>query len=448
MLFSLDPASVAGATRPILWNIGAPMVVWLYAGSAIGAGVCVWGFLRRMRLWRLGAPDPRLDAWPARLRRALLDALVQRKVVREPAGGLPHALLFFGFAVLVLATAILMLHQDFGVHIMRGRLYLWFQSLVANVLGFLALLAVVFAAVRRYILRPPGLEQREPENALILTGLFLLLATGFAISGLRMVETADPWARWRPVAQGTGQALAALLPAGSLPVVHKALWLTHATLWMGLLAALPFTKLGHIVVAPLALYFGNLRRGTDLPRIDFEADEPVLGVRDVFDLTWKQLLELDACTECGRCERACPAHAAGFEISPKRLVLDLREHVRSSAKDLLAVQATRRADPARFQELKAELPHLAGQVLAQQAIWACTTCRGCEAACPVGIEHVRLILRLRQNLAMEQAELPDGLAQLPRQIEVREHPFCGVPVDRDAWFVTAAPAGSGEEVHA
>jgi len=440
-----DPTAIAGATRPVLWNITPAMVVWLYASSAIGLGVFAWGIARRVRVWRIGLPERRTDQWRRRVRRLGLDALAQRKVLRELGGGLPHALLFFGFLALIVATTVLMVHQDFGLHIMIGRYYLWFQSLAANVLGLFALLALLAAAARRYLLRPQGLERREPQDGLLLAALFLLLATGFAVSGLRIVLSGDPWAAWRPVARATGQALAAVLPASSLAGMHRVLWLTHVTLWVGVLAAWPFTKLGHAVFAPLALYFGSLERAPELPRIDFEADKPALGAKDPFDLTWKQLLDLDACTECGRCERACPARTAGFAISPKRMVLALRDHVRANAASLLAAHALWRTDPARFQQLRAEMPVLAGVVIAGDAIWACTTCRGCEAACPVGIEHMRLMVQLRQNLAMEQAAMPDGIAQLPRQLELREHPFCGVPIDRHAWFAPAL-TGGGREV--
>jgi len=452
MLAVLDAAAQAQATRPILWNIPLAMVVWMYTGAALALGVCLWGFARRARLWRAGVPEPRTDHWPRRLRRVALDALAQRAVVRAPGAGVPHALLYLGFLVLLAATSVVLLQMDLGLPVMHGGLYLWLQSLATNLFGGLALLGLVVLALRRYACPATLVERREPEDALLLSGLFLLLASGFAVSGLRMVATADPWAHWRPLGWATGRALAAVLPAGSLATVHRWTWLLHVTLWSALLALLPWTRLRHLVITPLAQFFGTIDRRQELPRIDFEAiaageGPDVLGVRTALELSRKQLLELDACTGCGRCERNCPARTAGFPLSPRRLIADIRDHVQQRREVILAAGAARRrGDAAELERLRGELPSLDGEIVADQAFWACTTCRSCEQVCPAGIEHVRLILQLRQNAAMEKGELPDGLAALPRQLELREHPFCGVPVDRHAWFAEQpgrVPAGAG-----
>lgn len=442
-------SAVGSATRPVLWNVTTPMVVWMYAGALLALAVFAWGLWRHVSLWRAGVPEPRGDRRGRRLARVAVDAVAQRALLREPGPGLPHALLFFGFLVLLAATVVVLLQMDLGLPVMQGGLYLWLLSLGTNVFGALALLAVALVAGRRYLLRPAGLERREPADALILAGLFLLLLSGFVVSGLRLVATADPWAHWRPVGWATGRLLAAVLPPAALPPLHRWCWLFHVTLFIALLGLLPWTRLRHMLTTPLAQWFGAIGRAQTLPRIDFEAvaageGPDVLGVRTALELSWKQLLELDACTGCGRCERACPAQAAGFPLSPRRLIADIREHVHSRRSVLLAGGAARRrADAAELERLRGELPSLAGDVVAGQALWACTTCRACENACPAAIEHVRLILQLRQNLAMERGDLPDGLAALPRQLELREHPFCGVPVDRHAWFDEPGPAGSG-----
>jgi Fe-S oxidoreductase len=122
---------------------------------------------------------------------------------------------------------------------------------------------------------------------------------------------------------------------------------------------------------------------------------------------------LDACTECGRCEAVCPAHAAGKPLSPKRVVLDLRDAIRASGAG---------AGP------------LAGGVIRAETLWACTTCRACEEACPVAIEHVPLIVGLRQNLAMAQASVPQQVAELVTSLETVEHPYRGAASTRTSWL--------------
>ncbi len=448
MLAPIDGSALASATRPVLWNVPPALVVFMYASALAAALAFAWGLWRQVRLWRAGVPEARSDRPLLRLRRVAMDALAQRALVREPGPGLPHALLFLGFLVLLLATTVVLIEVDLGIPVLHGPFYLWL-SLATNVFGGLALVAVVIAAVRRYLLRPTGLERREPGDALVLAALFLLLLGGFVVSGLRIVATADPWSAWRPLGWATGRSLATLLPPASLPALHRWSWLFHVALFAGLLAVLPWTRLRHLVTTPLAQWFAPLGRAQSLPRIDFDAvaagdGADVLGVRTALELSWKQLLEGDACTGCGRCERACPARAAGFPLSPRRLIADVRDHVRERRATLLAGGAARRrGDSAELERLRGELPSLAGQVVAGQALWACPTCRACEEVCPAGIEHVRLILQLRQNAAMEQGELPGTLAGLPRQLELREHPFCGVPVDRHAWFAPALVGGSG-----
>ncbi len=449
MPVAIVASTVAPATRPVLWNVTTPMVVFMYASAVVALAFFAWGLWRHVRLWRAGVPEARGDHPARRLGRVALDGLAQRALLREPGPGIPHALLFLGFLVLLAATTVVLLQADLGLPVMHGPLYLWLMSLGTNVFGGLALVALAIAAVRRYLLRPGGLERREPADALILAGLFLLLLSGFVVSGLRMAATADPWARWRPLGWATGRLLATVLPPASIPALHRWSWLFHVTLFVVLLGLLPWTRLRHLLTTPLAQWFGALGRAQTLPRIDFEAvaageGPDVLGVRTALELSWKQLLELDACTGCGRCERACPARAAGFPISPRSLIADVRDNVHSRRAVILAAGAARRrGDAVELERLRGELPSLDGDIVAGQAFWACTTCRACENACPAAIEHVRLILQLRQNAAMEKGELPDGLAALPRQLELREHPFCGVPVDRHAWFNEPAPAGVG-----
>lgn len=446
VISSIGPTGVAAATRPFMWNVTLPMRVFMYAGMVVALAVFAWGVWLRVRVWRAGLPEVRTDRWRTRLRRVLVDAAGQRVVVRERAAGLAHAGVWAGFVVLFGATLIVMAEMDLAMPIAHGRLYLYFVSLGSNIFGAVALLGLAWLILRRYLLRPRGLERHEPADALLLAGLLLVLVTGFLLSALRLAATTDPWAAWRPVALMLSRSLTAVLPADALPALHRATWYSHVTLWYAVLALSPFTKLLHVGTAPLAIYFGNLRAGPDLPTIDFDDAEAteVLGVKSALDLTWKQLLDLDACVECGRCERACPAHVVGAPLSPKRVILSIRDSVRRSAPALLAARAAHRVGSAEREKLRDELPVLAGAVVGEDALWACTTCRACEAACPSGIEHVRLILQLRQNLAMEQAAMPDGIAQLPRQLELREHPFCGVPVDRRAWFAAAVPVADME----
>jgi len=413
-------SAVEAATRTVQWNVDGWMVGLMYASMAVALAVCAYGVWRRVRIWRLGRPVDRFDRPWRRLKRVLVDAVGQASVMRRPLPGLMHLLMYVGFLALFAATVVVFVHHDLGLPIMRGRFYLYFQSLFVNLAGALAMVGVGIAAARRYLARPPELERREPADGLVLLTFFMILATGFVVSGARIAATGDPWGAWRPVSRLTGLAIAAVVPEPEgLRAVHASTWVVHVLLWHAALAAAPFTKLFHVLSSTLSVYFSEQGAPSTIPALDFDAvdESAALGIGAPSDMTWKQLLELDACTECGRCEAVCPAWAEGKPLSPKRVILDLRDHLRERGED---------AAP------------LAGVVIRPETIWACTTCRACEEACPVGIEHVPLIVGLRRHLSMEQARAPDGVADLVSGLESRGHPFRGASSSRVDWFRSSA----------
>jgi Fe-S oxidoreductase/nitrate reductase gamma subunit len=403
----------ATATREVQWNVSDGLVVFLYASMAVALAVLAYGVWRRARVWRLGRPHPVRDHLGLRVRRVLA-GLAQVTVLRRTFPGVMHALVFYGFLVLFAATVMVFLYADLGVDgVFRGDVYLWFQSLTVDVFGILFLLGVGIACFRRYVVRPPYLVRHEPWDAVLLGTLFLIALTGFVLEGIRIEVTEDPWAWWSPGGNVVAHAISPLSDS-SLEDVFPWVWGLHLLLWHVLLASLPFTKALHWLTTPANLFFARPvgPRGVPMPT-DFEAEDVRLGITSAADMTWKQLFDLDACTECGRCTSVCPAHASGAALDPKRVILDLRDAIR-----------------ARGLEAKP----LAGEVVPYEALWACTTCRACEEICPAGIEHVPTILGLRQNLAMEHVRMPAGVAEVVANLEAREHPFRGATAGRRDWL--------------
>jgi ferredoxin/nitrate reductase gamma subunit len=447
-------AQAADATREVQWNVTPAMLVFLYGSMVLALLVAGWGTWQRVQVWRMGRPAHRWDRPWARAWRTLTQTLGQTRVLEEPAAGFAHALIFFGFLVLFAATVVVMLHHDLGLRIMQGRFYLFFQSLAVNVFGVLAVLGTGAALYRRYVRRPARFERARAGDFILLSGLLLLLCTGFVISGLRIAATDDPWGPWRPGGYAVAWVLEwASADAGLLIRLHAWTWTLHVATWHAMLAALPYSKLFHVVSATLSVYFSNSGPAGSPPLVDLNAADAhnPLGIGSPFDMTWKQLLELDACTECGRCQDVCPAWAEGKPLSPKRVILDIRDHVRANTRTLAAHHQARRrtsgesvattlsapgapAKQAQPDEQPLALAPLAGGVIREETLWACTTCGACEAACPVSIEHVSLIVQLRQHLVMERGEAPDGVAALARGLEARQHPFRGAGSDRTAWL--------------
>lgn len=399
----------------------------MYASMAVALCVFAYGVWRRLRIWRLGRRHVVWDHLGARFRR-LGAALLQATVLRRRFPGVMHALFFFGFLILFAATVMVFLDADLGLTgTYHGSFYRWFESLTVDLFGALFLLGLAIAAYRRYLVRPWHLERREPSDALLLGTLFLIGLTGFALEGTRIAVTHDSWRHWSPVGLGFSYAVGWIGRGG-----YPYLWAFHVLMWHVFLAAIPYTKALHWLTSPLNVFFARpvAPRGVPAPT-DFEAEPVRLGIGTPADMTWKQLFDLDACTECGRCTSVCPANAAGKPLSPKRVILDLRDAIRAHG---------------------AEATSLAGGVVPAEALWACTTCRACEEICPVGIEHVPTIVGLRQNLAMEQVVVPQGVAETVAQLEAREHPFRGASAGRTDWLEglavpTLADAGDVEVVY-
>src|SRR5262245_18020442 len=421
------------ATRPVLWNITD---VWvMHALIVVSVIVAGYGVYRRVAMWRRGTPANRFDRPAERFRMLLEHALGQRRTVREKYAGFFHTFIYAGFIILTTATTVVMLDYDFGLSIMRGAFYLYFQSFIVDVFGALALIGVGIAAARRLVIRPAKLVYTD-EALLILASIFLIALTGFLIEGWRIAATNDPWGAWSPLGHLVARASQALLSVDAMKTAHLVTWWAHAVLVFGFIAWAPYTKMIHALTAPLNIYAAGLEpSGAALKRLDFdrlaETGEP-MGVKTLAGFTWKDLLDLDACTECGRCTSVCPANTVGKELSPRDLILDLRNFARSDGDSVFAAPVANSVPAA-----------------ASERLWQCTTCGACMEACPVFIEQATKIVDLRRYLVMEESDFPDTMQEALTSLESRGHPFRGTQCSRLDWaeglnVKTAAEARDAE----
>lgn len=412
-------------TREIYWNIPALGVVVMYLLAAVALGIMAYGIWRHVRLWRRGRPAARLHPIGPRLRAVLVHVLAHGRLLTDRVAGAYHFALFWGFLFLLAGTTVVFIHQDFKIRIMQGPFYLYFQSLALDLAGLAAAVAVAVALIVRYLVKSARLRRGLLADALILWLFEAILITGFLIEGLRIAGTHDPWGPWSPVGYGIAAlAGAAGMTEAAVRVGHASLWWLHFVLSMAFIAYIPYSKLFHLVLAPVNTYLRPLENPAGVGLIDFEKTER-FGASAFPDLTWKDLFDLDVCTECGRCTAVCPANLTGKVLSPMHVVLDLRDEM------LRTNGETTRA--------------LGGEVVSPEALWACTTCMACMEACPVFIEHVPKIVEMRRHLVMEEATLPDTMADALRSLEARGHPFKGAGIARTAWTagvkVKQLPAG-------
>ena len=440
----------AEPTRQIYWNISH---IWAMYGLLLPtAAIALYGFYRHLRRWRRGLPSARFHHPTDRMKLVLKQVIAQRRTARDLYTGVFHGFISYGFVVLAIATTVVALDADFGTAIMRGTFYLYFQSFAVDLFGGLVLLGVAMAAARRYIKRPKKLVYTD-EATLILVTIFVICLQGFLIEGWRIAATNDPWGAWSPFGNLIARASRPFISVAALRWAHLGTWWFHLVLSLAVISWMPYTKMMHVLTAPLNIYTANLGPlGASLKNIDFEKTAS-FGVNSLDGFTWKDLLDLDACTECGRCTAACPANAVGKELSPRDLILQLRDSMHYEFR-VSNLQLRDRAFPARAQTSGAhdangndisknpnESPvdnrqsTIIGSLPATSpaALWQCTTCAACMEACPVFIEQMPKIVDMRRYLVMEEADFPDSMQQAIMSLEKRGHPFSGTQSTRLDW---------------
>jgi len=363
-------------------------------------------------------------------------------VAREKRSvGTAHLLLFWGFIGLFLATTILSLDYDVLGNLSRlivghtdsffhGPFYLGYNA-IFDAAGLAALLGIVLLALRRWLSREPQLDYRRAEqpaggysrtrialgDQVFLLGLLAILVTGLLIQGLRIDGEGFPsFERWTWLGYAIGRGLLALgVHASAARSAHAWLWWVHVGLALAFIAYIPWSKALHMLSSPVNLALADPARIRNLPA----PPEGKAGYDAPEDLSPKERLALDACTKCGRCHYVCPARTAGAPLSPRDLILDLRQYVDRTARIPLLLDTESRPQPTG--PLTTEGP-LAGAVVQERTLWSCTTCMACVEICPVGIEHVPLIIQLRRSL-VDRGEMEPTLQGALQNIATQGNSF-------------------------
>ncbi len=433
--------------RDDFWNIGYPMLgALVYTTMAIATVAVAYGLYRRWRMWRLGRPEPDLGPLLPRTVRffavTAFDLFAHRGLARkrELYPGLMHFAIFWGFVILFIATVLASVEFNAGEYLdwlfptARYRVQTGFVWDIFG--GGLATLGIAMAAWRRYVLRP-GRLNTFLDDGFTLTFMIALLFTGFFLEGMRIGATelnpldekyAPAAAVWSPIGYVFARASMGLgMTPASMEATHQAMWWSHAgiyTAWI-VYIALGFSKMMHVLVSPLNAFFQPVRaRGALAEMGDFEQLE-TFGARDLPDFTWKQILNFDACTDCGRCQDQCPAWASGKPLSPRAVMQDLRAYMEERAPQLARAGGGPTPPAAR--------PMVSG-VITEEVLWACTTCGACVEACPVSIDHIDAIVDMRRYLAMEEARVPATAQTALESLEQRGHPWRGTTRSRTDWM--------------
>lgn len=412
------------ATREVFQGLSEGEIVLWYALIVVSTAAFAWGAAqlvlkyRRGRAAALGGPS--LGRRTVGMLHVTFSHTRLRR--RDRRAGVAHALVFYGFLLLLAGTTILGIQTDFaspvfGWRFWQGGFYLGYK-LVLDISGLMLLVGLVVLAVRRGVLRPPKLDYRRPDRAegtyerslyrvgdwVFLTTLLWLAVTGFLLEGLQLASVHPSFADWTPVGWALAKLFTAIGLSGSTAgVTHHVLWWIHGLSALSFVASIPYTKAVHMLAAPATLTVRDPSVGRAL--VPVPDDAAVVGYGSVGDLTWRHLLSLDACTKCGKCTEACPAANSGYPLSPRDLVLDLRE-VADAALGIHAAAGVGGVGTAA--DLEGPPEALAGMPLVglasavhAESLWSCMQCMACVEICPVGIEHVPIINQLRRHLVDE-----------------------------------------------
>jgi len=361
------------------------------------------------RLLRSGKPVARFDNVPARARAEATVVIGQSKLLQRLLPGLMHAAIFWGFLVLLPTIVIAMIgavdaHSTLPWLGAQG----WY-ALVVDVFAVLVLIGVITAFVIRKIQRPARFQGSHLGEA----DLILALIAGIVCTLLLWhasqiaLRLNDYPAQWAP----TSSALSHLVAPAAPALERIAVW-THVLIILSFLVYLPYSKHLHILVAAINVYFGRTRSRGRIEPVDFEKPEAEVrfGSARAADMTWKQMLDTMSCTECGRCQDVCPAYATGKALSPKLLIMAMRDHLVSGATTAIVPNA-----------------------VSDDIVWDCVTCGACVRECPVGIEHIDHVIDLRRNLVMVESRFPEEAGTMLRDVDRTSNPWGKPQADRLQW---------------
>ncbi|MEW5938124.1 MAG: heterodisulfide reductase-related iron-sulfur binding cluster [Chloroflexota bacterium] len=387
--------------RETFWNIPHWAETAQYILALIAAIVFLYGVTRRLLRVRQGRPEKRGGHFWARLWSVIVQVFGQKRTLNEIYPGLMHFAIFWGMLVLAVGTALATVDWDvthllLGFQFLTGWVYIAFE-LALDLLGLLVIVGLGMAIYRRYVTRPTRLQDipvktLARDDAYILTMLTFITLSGYLTEGLRIAVTEPDWAAWSPI----GRAIAAgFLSLGdpTNQTLHLIVWSLHILTAFGILASLPFTKLFHIIATPLNIYFQSMQPVGALHAAHTNGN---MGVKEWKQFTWKQLLDFESCTRCGRCQDICPSCGTGQILSPRNMIIKLDGRLWA----------------------KANGHALVGDVISAEELWACTTCRACSQVCPAFIDHVGAFVDMRRYLVdqgqMGGATLQTALANIGR----------------------------------
>ena len=364
------------------------------------------------------------------------NALGHKKLFKDKKSGLMHLVLFYTFFIIQIGLIELIIKGFItGYEYPLGEAHKYF-SLLQEWATFLMFLAVVYGFYRRYGEKLKRLQwRRDGKAAFVYIALSTLTLSILISLGFEAIMVGhEPNLVYAPFS-GIIAMLFSGIGTTAGTVLFYVFWWIHMLIVFSFLVFVPQSKQFHELFAMVNIFFKKQGPVGKLRKIDFEDEEAEeFGVGKIEDFTQAQLIDLYACAECGRCTNMCPASGTGKTLSPMDLMVKMRDHLTEKGASVtsrspwlpasvfgssaLAVDAAQRETAATV-----ELPSLIGDVITEEELWACTTCRNCEDQCPVGNEHVDKIIDLRRYLVMTEGNIPSDATRYFQNIERQSNPW-------------------------
>jgi Fe-S oxidoreductase len=408
---------------------------------ALLVAVAVFGMEVYQFLWvrlRQGQPSGSFGRWGERIKGVLVFVGAQWRLFRLPLPGLAHFFIFWGFILLsltilqALAEGLLAFKTPHFVLPLVGRFGP--LALVQDLFALFVTVAVVYALYVRLVVNPERYKgSHKGQGVMVLAFILTIMLSLLAMNGIRINLEEDPLHAWRPVSLAVGLLFAGL-PRGTQRIVGEFAYWVHLSVVLVFLTELPRGKHFHVVTSIPAVLLRNLEpRGRLAPAPEFNGE---VGVSRVEHFRWRQMLDFYTCTECGRCQEVCPAYASGLPLSPKLLMMGLRDHLKESPGN--GPQPSPAEQGRVTQRAGSGSKSLVGDVVSEAALWACTTCYACDQECPLFIEHVAPIVDMRRYLTV-QGRMDDRLQEALTNLGRYGNSFGQSERARARWAQTIQP---------
>ena len=417
-------------TREVFENIPGSIKFSFYLVVSL---MLIYGsvlFSNRVKNWERGTPDNR-STNKKNIKARFSDfkaGVFMKTLLRDPAAGVMHSLMYFPFLILLAVTTTLEINHQLpeSMKFLHGDVYRAYTA-VGDIAGVLFLIGVVWALLRRYgpkRFRPYRIRiKSKPEHAVVLLIFLSIGVTGFGAEAFR-IALVESSARGAETWSIIGYPLAKIVDSSdsltsNVRGWHQFWWIAHVISFVAFLALLPITMIRHMFTSPLNMYLKDRERPKGamkpLPNL-METELETFGASVIEDFTWKQLLDTDSCTMCGRCTSVCPAHATGKPLDPREIILKTGEVMAATGDPVVSPPIG--VDP----EISVSANSMFERVTPEE-LWACTSCKACDEICPVNIEILDKILDMRRYLSLMESNFPTELGNAYRSMENSGNPW-------------------------